>query len=371
MISNMYQFDYIYDVIPFLIITLLSISCINKKANGICLFIAAIVVYGIVSSRGLGVDRDALVYHSVFNVVRNIPFGEISKYSSVIGQEVGFLSLEKLASICGLDFFEFRFVFNLLCLIALLYIIFEYIPGKFRIISYFIYVSMFLLFRDFTQIRLCFACLLSAISILKMLENKPYKSFLLFYIAVLFHNTSLIVFGVLLVVRFVNEKTLYNIKFALFVISICAFLSILKPANYLITLPFMPSQLTRYQGTNDLSGATLGVNFIFSIVLAVLLAFYYNRKEKRNIGYKYLYISMLGSTCIALVFNGVPILMRMQLLCFTGFIFFPAILYDIFMKKSLLGNYIFQLAIAVVFVLNFYKNLSSGIVYAYVPFWIR
>ncbi len=80
---------------------------------------------------------------------------------------------------------------------------------------------------------------------------------------------------------------------------------------------------------------------------------------------------MLGSTCIALVFNGVPILMRMQLLCFTGFIFFPAILYDIFMKKSLLGNYIFQIAIAVVFILNFYRNLSSGIVYDYIPYWIK
>ena len=142
MIFNMYHFDYIYDVIPFVIVTLLGISCVNKKANGFCLLIVALIVYLIVSSRGLTVDRDALVYHSVFNVVRNIPFGEISKYSSVIGQEVGFLSLEKLASICGLDFFEFRFVFNLLCLIALLYIIFEYIPGKFRIITYFIYVFM-------------------------------------------------------------------------------------------------------------------------------------------------------------------------------------------------------------------------------------
>lgn len=371
MIFNMYHFDYIYDVIPFVIVTLLGISCVNKKANGFCLLIVALIVYLIVSSRGLTVDRDALVYYSVFNHLQNISFGEISQYSSEMGQEVGFLLFEKIANVCSLNFFEFRFVFNFLCVIALLYILFEYIPGKFRIISYFIYVSMFLLFRDFTQIRLCFACLLSAISILKMIDNKPYKSVIFFLFAVMFHNTSLIVFGVLLAIKFMSENKLYNIKFALLIISICGFLSILKPANYLITLPFMPSQLTRYQGTNDLNGATLGINFIFSISLAILLAFYYKKKEKRSVGYKYLYISMLGSTCIALVFNGVPILMRMQLLCFTGFIFFPAILYDIFMKKSLLGNYIFQIAIAVVFILNFYRNLSSGIVYDYIPYWIK
>lgn len=367
----MYQFNYVYDAIPFIIFTLLAISCVNKKVNSFCLFIIATIIYVIVSSRALSVDRDALVYHSVFNDLSHIPFGSISKYSSEIGQEVGFLWLEKIASVCGLDFFEFRFLFELLCVIALLYILYEYIPGKFRVLSYFIYVSMFLLFRDFTQIRLCLACLLSAISILKMIDDKPYKSIFLFLLAVMFHNTSLIVFCVLFVIRFMNEDKLYNIKFALIVISVCGFLSLLKPANYLIALPFMPSQLTRYQETNDLNGATLGINFIFSISLAILLAFYYKRKNERNVGYKYLYISMLGSTCIALVFNGVPILMRMQLLCFTGFIFFPAILYEIFIRKTLLSNYIYQLAVAVVFILNFYKNLSSGIVYDYIPYWIR
>ena len=367
----MSNFGVVYDLIPFIIVSLLIISSVSPKINTLCLLISSFIIYIIISSRGLSVDRDAVVYKFIFDSLRMVPFDQLSEYSSVIGQEIGFMFFEKLANMSDINFFEFRFLFDFCCLSALLYVIFTYIPGKFRLISYFIYASMFMLFRDFTQIRLCFACLLSIISILKILEGKVKLSISLFFIAVMFHNTSLIISAILSVIYFMKEERLYSMKFALSMISLSSILSVLKPANYLMTLSFMPSQLTRYQGTDNLSGSTLGINFLFSIGLSLILVFFYKKGEKKDVGYKFLYITMLASTCISLVFIGVPILIRMQILCFTGFIFFPSILYGIFMEKTKLGNYIFQISIACVFIFNFYKNLSSGIVYTYIPFWME
>lgn len=341
-------------------------SSFNSRLNGLFTLICMIGIYFVLSMRGLDVDRDAHVYNSVFNQISAIDINGLLAYSLVIGQEFGFLFLMKVCNLIGFDFFEFRFLYNAICLLSIIYLIFNYVPHKYRLITYMIYVSMFMLFRDFTQLRLTLACLLSIISILKCLDNSLTKSVIFLIFAISFHNTALIVLPIIIFLSRVKDNSFFytpTFVFIVFFTGLAFF--IIDPVKYIISLSFMPSQLTRYEGTEHLnSGGTLGLGFFVAIFVSAFLASkfkYYNI----NLDYKVLYWTMLFSSFISLVFYSAPILMRMQILLFTGIIFLPSVLYRYFLEKKIIVNYFFQIFFAIVFFLYFFKNLTSGIVYQY------
>lgn len=355
----------IYDILVLVLLCSVVFSCVNTKVNSIMTMLCLIFIYFVVSFRGIEVDRDAFVYQTVFNDLSSVPFSEISSFSSSMGQEIGFIVLMKIFNTIGFDFFGFRFVYNLLCLASLTYLLFKYIPNKFRLVSYLIYVAMFLLFRDFTQIRLCLACLLSIVAILKSFESNYKQSMVITIVAIMFHNTALITIPVILFISIFKDKKIYSMAFAIFLLGLSFIISKVGLIDYLISMPFMPHQLTRYAGSEDLtSSSSLGISFFVSSIICLMLSLDSNEINK-NISYKFLYLMMLFSACASLLFHNTPILMRMQLLLFTGIIFFPSIFYKMYFPKKAYLNYAYQISLAIIFVLYFYKNLSSGIVYQY------
>lgn len=342
------------------------LTCFNNKINGIFTIIVMIVIYMIISLRGLDVDRDSHVYYMVFNNLSSIKFSELFLYSKGVGQEIGFIFLMKIGNYIGLDFFEFRFLYNFICLISLIYILFGYIKQKYRLISYMIYVSMFVLFRDFTQIRLSLSCLLALISILKALDRKNIQSVSFLFLSILFHNTALICIPVIIfLMKYKDSEVIYSPYFVVIIILSGSLFYVLSPINYLLSLDVMPSQITRYEGTKELSSSgTFGIGFFISIIISFLLSLKYRSCDIED-DYRALYITMLFSTFASLVFVDFPILMRMQILLFTGVIFLPSVIYEYFIKKEVLNNIIFQIIISSIFCAYFYKVLASGIVFQY------
>lgn len=341
-------------------------SSFNSRFNDFFTLICMIGIYIVLSMRGLDVDRDAHIYYSVFNQISAIDIDSLLGYSLVIGQEFGFLFLMKTCSLIGLDFFEFRFLYNGMCLLSLIYLVFNYTPPKYRLITYMIYVSMFMLFRDFTQLRLTLACLLSIISLLKCLEGSLTKSAFFLIFAISFHNTALIVLPIIIFLfKVKNNSFFYTPIFVFIVFLIGLAFFIIDPVKYIVSLSFMPSQLTRYEGTEHLnSSGTLGFGFFISIVVSAFLASKFKSCDIKP-DYMVLYWTMLFSSFVSLAFYSAPILMRMQILLFTGIVFLPSVLYRYFLEKKIFVNYFFQILFAMVFFLYFFKNLSSGIVYQY------
>ncbi|MCD9511826.1 EpsG family protein [Photobacterium phosphoreum] len=355
----------VYDILVLVLLFSVVFSCVNTKVNSIMTMFCLIFVYFVVSFRGIDVDRDAFVYQKVFIDLSSISFSEISAFSSSMGQEIGFIFLMKIFNIIGFDFFGFRLFYNLLCLLSLTYLLFKYIPNKFRLISYLIYVAMFLLFRDFTQIRFCLACLLSMIAILKSFEGNYKQGIIITFVAILFHNTALITIPVIIFISIFKDNKIYTTVFAVFLLIVCFIISKVDLIGYIISMPFMPHQLTRYVDTEDLSSSSyFGIGFFVSSAICLILSF--DSKEiYKNVSYKFLYLIMLFSACASILFHHTPILMRMQLLLFTGIIFFPSIFYNIYLPKKAYVNYVYQISLTIIFILYFYKNLSSGIVYQY------
>ncbi|OBU23532.1 EpsG family protein [Photobacterium aquimaris] len=353
-----------YSILIISLFIVLFLSCYNGKLNTLFFVVISTFVFFIISLRGIDVDRDSATYFSVFNQIKEVGFEQLIAASSSVGQEIGFVFFMKITSFIGLDFYEFRFLFNLVCLFSVFFIIFEYVPSRFRVIVYLTYVSMFVLFRDFTQIRFTLACLLSLISILMALENKYNKSITLFLLSIVFHNSTLIILPILVVLKYIGIDRLFRFYWIIAILG-CSFLcQLFNPIHILSSLNFLPHQITRYIGSAYLDGGnTIGLNFYISFFLVVLLAI--NYKSYYGIDYKILYICMLFSASTALLFYGMPILMRMQLLCFTGFIFTPLVIYKYFIKDTLFNNYFFQIFFSILFVSYFYKILGSGIVCNY------
>lgn len=353
-----------YSILIISLFIMLFLSCYNGKLNTLFFVVISTFVFFIISLRGINVDRDSSTYFSVFNQIKEVGFEQLIAASSSIGQEIGFVFFMKTASFIGLDFYEFRFVFNLVCLFSIFFIIFEYVPSRFRIIVYLTYVTMFVLFRDFTQIRYTLACLLSLISIIKFLELKYKKSLVLFFVSVLFHNSSLIILPILVVLKFIGIDRLFQLNWVVTILGGAYLFQLVDPINILSSLHFLPHQITRYIGSAYLNGGnTIGLNFYISVFLVLLLAV--NYKNYYGIDYKILYVGLLFSAFTSILFYGMPILMRMQLLCFTSIIFTPLVVYRYFIKDTLFNNYFFQISFSIIFCLYFYKILNSGIVNHY------
>lgn len=313
--------------------------------------------------RGILVDRDSLVYVSVYNQLEMISsFHELIRFSFAMGQEIGFISWMKLFSIIGADFFLFRLFYNLVCLFFLIYLIKKLSLDKFRVLSYLTYVALFYLYRDFTQIRFCLSALIAVMAMIKKYENKKIQSSIFIIFAILIHNAALIMLPVILIC---NKNYAYSLKFLILCFSISFLILLLDPFGHIVSMGIMPHQITRYSG--ELQENTLGVNFFISSFLSLILCACY--KENYSLDYKILCLTMLFSSCISVAFYGVPILMRMQLLCFTSLIIAPSVIYKYFLKKNFFTLIIFQYTLLILLVLYFYKNLSSEIVYEYYFYW--
>ena len=142
-----------------------------------------------ISFRKIGIDNDSYMYESMFYIYSNATTGELIEggYGYV---EKGYTFLNRfIADLGG----SFRTVLIVMAFAgAVVNYIFFAKKTSFIFISFLAYISFFLIYRDFTQIRyglcaaFCFWCTDTFI------EKKYVRSLFFFLLAFLFHNSAII-----------------------------------------------------------------------------------------------------------------------------------------------------------------------------------
>lgn len=88
-----------------------------RKLTNILVFFTILTIGTIVSFRDISVDRDSIVYFTVFNDLSNInSLYELWIFSLSYGQEIGFILLMKLFHLFGASYYVFRGCFEFLTL---------------------------------------------------------------------------------------------------------------------------------------------------------------------------------------------------------------------------------------------------------------
>ncbi|MEF5152391.1 O166 family O-antigen polymerase [Escherichia coli] len=336
-----------------------------RKLTNILVFFTILTIGTIVSFRDISVDRDSIVYFTVFNDLSNInSLYELWIFSLSYGQEIGFILLMKLFHLFGASYYVFRGCFEFLTLFFIWSFIKKTCDDLFYLIAFFIYISMFLYFRDFTQIRFSFSCVMALNSIYYRLKNNNSRSIAYFIAGLLVHNSILIIAPILLLIKF---KFIYTAKFYFSSIVVALLLFKINIFGVLINTGYLPHQITRYINQDEMMGNTFGFTAIITIVVSFLMCLRF--REYYGIDYKLLYLNMLFSSITALVFMNIPIMMRMQLLCLTAIIILPNVIYTYWIRKDSAIRLLLKIFFVSVCIIYYYSVLSTGIVSGYKTFF--
>ncbi|WP_337238284.1 EpsG family protein [Citrobacter portucalensis] len=345
-------------LLPFFIVVL---SCCNKNFNKILAPAILLIIGTIVSLRDISVDRDSFVYFTVYGeLIKLNDLNEILIYSTNLGQEPGFLILMKFFSSLGFSFFSFRAIFEMLTLYSLFFFIKRICDTNFFLITLLIYIAMFILFRDFTQIRFSFSSCMALNSIYYRLKNRNTLSILFLIFGILVHNAILIIIPILLCA---NCKFIYNLKFYVSAIFFAILLFKFDFFMSLINTGLLPHQITRYIGQDEAVGNTFGITMLMTTALSFIMCVAF--RPDYGADYKLLYINMFLATIVSFIFMNIPIMMRMQLLCFTAIIILPNVISRYWVKRNIANIMLIQLSFATFSIIYFYSILSSEIVYEY------
>ncbi|HAI8592223.1 TPA: O166 family O-antigen polymerase, partial [Escherichia coli] len=221
-----------------------------------------------------------------------------------------------------------------------------------------------LYFRDFTQIRFSFSCVMALNSIYYRLKNNNSRSIAYFMAGLLVHNSILIIAPILLLIKF---KFIYTAKFYFSSIVVALLLFKINIFGVLINTGYLPHQITRYINQDEMMGNTFGFTAIITIVVSFLMCLRF--REYYGIDYKLLYLNMLFSSITALVFMNIPIMMRMQLLCLTAIIILPNVIYTYWIRKDSANRLLLKIFFVSVCIIYYYSVLSTGIVSGYKTFF--
>lgn len=166
-----------------------------------CLF--CLMVTFLIAFRKLGIDNDSQMYKNMFYIYSRATTSEMLEggYGYV---EKGYMFLNRLIGDLG---GTFR---NVLIVMAIASAAVNYTffvkKTNFILISLLAYLSFFVIYRDFTQMRyglcaaLCFWCIDTFI------EKKYWKSLVFFLLAFSFHNSAVILLIALPFLKFVKNK---------------------------------------------------------------------------------------------------------------------------------------------------------------------
>lgn len=348
--------------LPFLYCFFVILSIFNTKWQKILLISFLMVLVAIISLQSNSTNRDGNSYFYVFSVINNTSWGDVFSKSFSIGQEFGFLYLMKICSSLGFSFYYFRFFVSLLTSFFIFRAISRVKDNNMILLCYFLYFSMFILFRDFTQIRFGLGCAFSLNFFISLSLGKKKETYLFLIFALLSHNSTLCLIPFLFLYK---KKFSYNFKFLIFSFLLSIIFLKFNIIGTLVSLGLAPHQLSRYfVGTNtDIGTNTLGISFI--ICLFILFLIKIKKTSLDDPFVKVLYLSMLLSANMDIAFYGIPILMRMADLYFTVFIFLPFYFYNLFIVKSISNKNIIIFLTMIFFVFYYFHILKSGIVYQY------
>ncbi|WP_312819049.1 EpsG family protein [Kaistella carnis] len=177
-----------------------------KFLKGFVYFLFCVVLILIVVSRNIGVDNDSPMYEQYFYY-----FGKETITDIIEGGaghiEKGYEALNLLVATLGGTFRTVLIIVGVAT--GLLNFYFFYKKSPYPFFSLLSYLSFFLLYRDFTQIRYALCCAICFWCVHFYINKKYVNAFICFLFAISFHNSAFILLPILPFISWVRNKYLY------------------------------------------------------------------------------------------------------------------------------------------------------------------
>lgn len=234
-------------------------------------FVLFITVF--VGCRKVGVDNDSITYQWMYNLYKESDILEILCGGGFGYVEKGYVFLNKIVAELGGNFRNVIFIMALLTSFAnyTFFVKKSFLP----FLSLLFYLSFFILYRDFTQIRYAFSCALCFWAVYFYIDEKYGYTTLFLVSAILFHNTAIVLIPVLFFIRFVNVDKLY---LALIIPALLVGYSI-NIFSYLLNKYFINVHMQIYQ--NEPGGAGLAISLVGCFIMILYQYINHIYKKKR------------------------------------------------------------------------------------------
>ena len=249
----------------------------RNKVKKLVYFYFCVFLLFIISNRKIGIDNDSFTYEDMYNFYQNVTINDvwIGGFGYV---EKGYVYLNQFVGFLGGNFRILLFTVSIISCSLIYGFIFK--TSKLPFLSLLFYLSFFFLYRDFTQIRYALSCGLVFWCCYYYI-NKNYKLGILFLLlALLFHNSAVIILPALITVYFVKKKELYLIA-----IIPCALIGfVYNPLPLLLASGLSNDHMQLYK--NEEGGGGLAISIVgFVIILLYYLLLKFNKRKIEYIEY--------------------------------------------------------------------------------------
>jgi len=314
----------IYYAIFFVAFILVPLDYVNNKSWTQPIFIAlSIFLIAFPAFRSVGVDNDSINYNLIFKSSEDYSFLDILTGNYWENTERGYFLLNKFVSIFSDDV---SYVFIIMAITTgYLNYSFIYKNSRFPFLSILFYISFFYLYRDFTQIRYAFSCACIFWFINFYLDKNYIKSFVLLIVAIMFHNTAIILCVAIPFVIFVRNPIVF-----LILPVICLLGFFYNPFPLLLSIPNIPSYMLNY--VDEDGGGGLVVSLLGFIIIASY--FIFKRQITLNERESFIFRFFAIGVALNMLFIQSAIFQRFTYLFFQ----FSILIVPLILSKLLLSN---------------------------------
>ncbi len=308
----------------------------RSKSKNIIFLILVIVFICFCASRPLDFDKDIQMYQAYFLEFCNYSYSDILFNNTHRIREKGYILINKF--FCSFGFRELIIFFAILGISVKSYLLQK--ESKLPITAFFIYVALFLPLREYTQIRDATATSFLFFALFLYQKRKFYLSIFVFLIAFSFHAVALIYLPVIFFLSILKKEIHY-----VYLLLFGYLLFLLQSLKWVVTLPFLPDQLLRY---NSFEGRGSVLILLFAVLI---IALYHYAKalgkidsdSKLNFYAKITYIGLF----FGLVTFDHPVLSRLS----NALVFFAIILLTetIVVLKNSYSKYVFSLILIIIY----------------------
>lgn len=273
----------------FCIVMLMLSDILNtKKQRDIIGFITVVTLCIVSGTRNDLGGSDYWVYQSIFNNSPDLFEDDffISYSGYLANYEIGYIFLNSIVKSIGISFYGFTFLLSIIFYSSLFLGLKRYISNFSILVIVFLYKMFF--YDTFISMRQSISIAIFFLIIKYIYEGKPWKYFLGCIIAILFHNSAII----LLPIYFIRKITLNNRKI---IILNMIFLPMLLISYMHFSLLDFLVPLTNYLGTEGMQNRAdayfinndaVGINIFHTLeyfLIMVLVIMNYNKiKQLEN-----------------------------------------------------------------------------------------
>lgn len=158
----------------------------NFRHKTVFLIFIGFIFAVLVALRPIGFDRDSLVYLRLFNTLTN--GGVVTSLSVISSTDIGFVLIAALANFFNTGFRGLLFIYSLLAFSLKIYAIAK--QAIYPYLSFFIYVTAFMLLHEVTQIRVAVSIGFFLLALPDLFKKKYFVYIIKIIPAILFHYSA-------------------------------------------------------------------------------------------------------------------------------------------------------------------------------------